>query len=133
MKAAAMFVKSYPVGEAARQYAADVKPVLVAVAKRLGYAVGTYSGHGCPCTVLRCTDAASPVDSVVVYWRGYEAEAGVRSREWRRTMQTGIGRIAHAMSMGVHEAYGSSAHADLAARIEQAITNAVNTYEKEQR
>jgi len=127
-----MNVMSYPIGEAAKQYSASVKPVLVTVAKRLGYTVGRYSGNGCPCTSLRRNGDDGDIDCVVLYWRGTELECGVRSREWRRSMQTSMGRLAHAMSMGVHEAYGRSSHADLASRIEQAITNAVHAYKKEQ-
>lgn len=125
-----MNVISYPIGEAARQYAEEVKPVLAQVAKKLGYAVGRYSGHGHPCTVLRRVDPASPVDCVVLYWHGCRLEAGLRSRQWRREMSSPLGQIAHAFSWGVHEAYGDSVAPDLATRIEQAVSIATDVFHR---
>jgi hypothetical protein len=133
MTTKAISVMSYPIGRAAEQYRDVVKPVLVTVAKRLGYAVGKYSGNGSPCTTLRCNDADSPVDCLVVYWNGTTIEVGVRSRAWRREMRTGIGQLAHAMSFGVHEAYGRSSEPELEDRIERAIADALREFAKKEK
>lgn len=130
MKTEAVRVLSYPIGRAAEQYRDVVKPVLAPVAKRLGFSVGPYRGHGNPSTTLRCIDASSKVDCVVVYWNGLEVEVGVRSRVWRDEMKTERGQIVNAMTFGVHDAYGRSNAADLAKRIEDAIANALAEFNK---
>lgn len=130
MMTKAYHVRSYPIGQAATQYREEVKPVLAEVAKRLGYTVGPYSGNGLPSTVLRAKDATSPIATVVLYYHGVRLEAGIRSRAHYEQMKTVRGQMAHAMSFGVHEAYGDSVAPDLATRIEEAIKAATRTFQK---
>jgi hypothetical protein len=102
-------VRSYPITAAAAHYAAVVKPALVIVARAIGFKVGRYTGHGNPSTWLTPIDPASHLHGIMLYWHGTSVEAGIRTKAWKRDYDTPRGRLAHALTFGVHEAYGHSA------------------------
>ncbi len=106
-------VPAYPIGEAARRYAAVLKPALVPVAKALGYRVGAYYGDGNPRTVIRPLDETSDVDRIVLRWAHGKhgvpsVVASVITRKRAETDKTEWEKIVNAMTFGVPDAFGTS-------------------------
>jgi hypothetical protein len=127
-------VISRPQRAAAEQYRDVVKPELKRVARLLGFSVGRYTNQSGPSVWLTPQSSASPFHGIMLYLRGREVEAGIRSKAWKQQSQTPMGQIAHALSFGVHEAYGHSdpSAQTFAARVESAIRDAVRNFENKE-